>query len=148
MFRIFSLLALLAFSSVALGQSSNVNSTYPPGAIAVTGAFSGADTASASASLAASPGRTTYVCGVKVSGLGATALTNVIATVATVAGGNTLSYQYSMPAGATVVATPVDIAYTPCIPASAQNAAITVTVPGGAGNTSTAIAVYGYQALP
>lgn len=118
----------------------------PVGATIVLGAFSGADTTSQAATLAANATKTTFICGFTVTGLGATALTNVIVAVASLTGATTLSYQYSMPAGATVVTTtPLNVRYQPCLPGNAINTAITVTVPGGAGNTSTAISAWGYQ---
>jgi hypothetical protein len=114
-------------------------------AVPVLGVFSGANTASATAILPAAIGKTTYVCGLTISGLGATALTPVVATIATLVGGLTSSISYVYPAGATVAATPIIIQLALCIPASAINTAITVTVPGAAGNTATQISVSGYQ---
>jgi hypothetical protein len=49
------------------------------------------------------------------------------------------------PAGATVVTTSIGKEYSPCIPASAAAAAITVTVPGATGNTATQINAWGFQ---
>jgi hypothetical protein len=86
-----------------------------------------------------------YVCGFNVSGLGATAATTVTIAVATVVGGNALSFQYIFPLGAAVASTPVQATFQPCVPANAQNTAITVTVPGAAGNTSTHISAWGFQ---
>jgi hypothetical protein len=115
------------------------------GQTAVTGVFSGADTTTAAASLAATAGKTNFVCEISIDGLGATAIGNVLATLAGLAGGNTLTYQYSMPAGATVPSVPVVRTFNPCKSASAVNTAITLTVPGAAGNTSTNINIGGYQ---
>lgn len=123
------------------------NPTYPPGAIAVIDSTSTADTASQTATLPASPSRLTHICGWTVTGLGATALSNVVVTVATLQGNKTLNYAYAMPVGATVIAAPVGDNYTPCLPANAVNTAVVVTVPGAAGNTNTNIAVWGYQQL-
>jgi hypothetical protein len=118
---------------------------FPAGATPITAVFSGADTATASATLAAVAGKFTYICGFTVSGLGSTAGATVIATVATLAGGNTLSYSYVFVASATGADTPVNQVFSPCIPASAANAVITATVPGSAGNTATQINAWGYQ---
>lgn len=111
----------------------------------VTGVFSGADTTTAAASLAATAGKTNFVCDISIDGLGATAINNALATVTGLAGGNTLTYLYSMPVGATVPSVPVRLNFNPCKAASAVNTAITVTVPGAAGNTATEINVGGYQ---
>lgn len=123
---------------------SNTNSTYPAGAIAVIGSSSGANTTSALATLTGTPGRTTYICGFAVSGLGLTTGAAVNIGVATVAGGLTMNYQYVYPTGATVATTPVSFTFSPCVPASIVGNSIFVTVPGGAGNTSTNISAWGY----
>jgi hypothetical protein len=117
-------------------QSLNVN---------VNGTFSGADTTTAAATLAGVSGKTTYICGFQVSGLGATAATFVNIAVASVVGGNTLNFAYTFPAGVTVIATPVLQPFNPCVPANALGTVITVTVPGAAGNTSTNISAWGFQ---
>lgn len=132
-------------NAVPCNSVPSTGSQFPNGATSVTGVFSGADTTTAAASLAATPNVFNFVCDVSVTGLGATAINNALVTLAGLAGGNTLTYQYSMPAGATVPATPIILTFSPCKPASAANTAITVTVPGAAGNTSTTINVGGYQ---
>jgi len=143
--KFFAAVVFLSMISCALAQSSGFNPSYPPRATAITASSSGADTSSASVSLAASPGQTTYICSFSVGGLGATAIGNVVVTVGALAGNVSVNYTYSMPAGATVPATPLNVAFTPCMPAVGQNSAITVTVPGAAGNTSTTITASGYQ---
>jgi hypothetical protein len=110
----------------------------------VTGTFSGADTTTAAATLTGVAGKTTYICGFQVNGLGLTTGATVQVAVATIAPGNTLNFAYTFPTGAAVVATPITQTFSPCLPASAAGANITVTVPGGAGNTSTNISAWGY----
>jgi hypothetical protein len=117
----------------------------PPGSVQTTGVFSGADTTTAGASLAATANKTNYLCGVNISGLGATAATTVVFTITGLIGGNTLSYSYVFVAGVALPNTPVPLFFTPCIAASAVNSAITVTVPGAAGNTATQINVNGFR---
>jgi hypothetical protein len=136
----------------ASGQAAPCNapgsgsSGYPPGSTPISAVFSGADTTTANAALAAGgAGIFTYVCGFSITGLGATAATPVSPTVATVANGKTLTYSYLFALGATAQNTPVSFTYAPCLPASAANAALTVTVPGAAGNTATQINAWGYQ---
>jgi hypothetical protein len=119
---------------------------YPANSTPITAVFSGADTTTAAATLAApSAGKFDYICGYTVSGLGSTAGGGVSVTVATLAGGNTLTYSYVFAAAVGAQNTPISFTYNPCIPASAAVAAITVTVPGQAGNTATQINAWGYQ---
>jgi hypothetical protein len=144
----------LATSGAALAQFPSGPSTgtgYPAGSNAVTGVLSAADTTTGAATLPAAVGKLTYIGGFTVSGLGAAAATPVSVTVATVVGGtsggagNTLTYSYNFVAGVALPNTPLQVTFSPPIPASAQNAAITVTVPGAAGNTATQINAWGYQ---
>ena len=114
-------------------------------AVPVVGVFAGANTAGATATLPAAVGKTTYVCGFTIAGLGATAATTVVATIATLVGGVTASISYVYPIGAAVASTPINIQLTLCMPANAINTALTLTVPGAAGNTATQITVHGYQ---
>jgi hypothetical protein len=117
---------------------------YPAGSIPLVAVVSSADTTSSVATLSAITGRLTYICGFSVSGLGATALTNVVITAASVVGNVAPSYAYSFPAGATVVAAPIGNAFAPCLPGSLVNSPISVTVPGAAGNTNTNVNAWGY----
>jgi len=129
----------------AVACSSGTPTSVQQAGTMVTGTFSGADTSSQAATLAGTAGKTTYICGFQVNGLGATGATTVTIAIATVIGGNTLNFQYIFPAGAGVASTPVGNNFSPCIPANAANTAITVTVPGAAGNTSTNISAWGFQ---
>jgi hypothetical protein len=111
----------------------------------VAAVFTGADTTTQNVALAGVANKTTYICGISVTGLGATGLTAISVTVASIAPGVTLTFQYVMPAGATVQSTPLAVNFSMCLPASATGTAITVTVPGAAGNTATQINAWGYQ---
>jgi hypothetical protein len=113
--------------------------------IPVAAVFSGADTTTQNVALAGIANKTTYICGLSVSGLGATGLTIISVTVASLAPGVTMTFQYVMPAGATIQTTPLAVNFAMCLPASASGTAITVTVPGAAGNTATQINAWGYQ---
>lgn len=94
--------------------------------------------------LAGATGRTTYIEGFTVSGLGATAASTIAITVTGIT--NTLTYYYSVPAGATTAAPLLDVRFPSPIPATGQNVAIVVNVPSfGAGNTSAAACAYGFQ---
>jgi len=133
-----------------LGGSLAFAQGYPRDAygnvgIPVVAAFQGADTSTATATLPAIAGRTTYVCGINVNGLGATSNSVVNVAVGPLSGNITFNFQYVMPAGNNTQATPMSGSFSPCLAANAQNTAIVVTVTGAAGNTSTQINVYGYQ---
>jgi hypothetical protein len=57
-----------------------------------------------------------------------------------------LTFKLVIPAGATTSITPLVVPLGDGIPASADNTAITVTVPSfGAGNTHAAVAAWGYR---
>jgi hypothetical protein len=109
-----------------------------------TATFNGANTTSQAVSIAGKPGRTAYICSLRVSGLGATAAKSVAVTVATLASSPTLTYQYNYPAGAKTIAPPLEKSFSPCLPSSTVGNSITVTVPGAAGNTQTDVVVTGY----
>lgn len=110
------------------------NSDYPAGAIAVGN--SGTGTTAAVATLPASPGRTTYVCGVDISSITTTAGT---VTIAGVIGG---TQNIVLPA----TAGPIIVPMTPCFPATGPNTTIVVTGAFTAG-TAAAINARGYQVL-
>jgi hypothetical protein len=119
---------------------------YPGNATPITAVFSGADTTTAAATLAApAAGKFDYICGFSVSGLGSTAGGGVSVTIATLASSNTLTYSYVFAAAVGTQNTPIGFTYNPCLPASAAAAAIVVTVPGQAGNTATQINAWGFQ---
>jgi hypothetical protein len=114
---------------------------YPPGAIAITGSATGT-TASIAVTLAANATRFTYVCGYKLTA-DATAATEGNATITgTVTG--TLTFRQSV-ANATNGTAEVRDEFTPCIPSSAVNTAITVnSVAAGTGGNAAGYA-WGYQ---
>ena len=120
---------------------------YPPGVTPITAVFTGADTASATATLAATAGVTNYICGFNITGLGATAATIVSPTLSGVESGNTFTYTgaFTFSLGAAVADAPVSFTFSPCQAANAVNTAIVVTVPGAAGNTNLSINVSGYR---
>ena len=94
--------------------------------------------------LAAAAGKTTYISGFDVSGLGATAGSTIAVTVTGLS--NTLTFYYTVPAGVTAAAPNLSIRFDPPLPASAPNTAIVVNVPSfGAGNTTAAASAYGFQ---
>jgi hypothetical protein len=117
---------------------------YPVGATPVTASSGNVAAAIATATLPAVSGKTTYVSGFEITNAGATAASNVIATLAGIISG-TSSYIVSVVAGATLGNRPLIVQFSPAIPASAVNTAITLSVPSlGAGNTHSAASIHGY----
>ena len=99
----------------------------------------------AAATIPATPGKLSYITGFEVSGAGATAGSVVLCTVAGLLGG-TLTYNVTVPAGALIGITPLQVAFTRPVPASAINTAITVSVPAlGLGSTNAAVVLRGFS---
>lgn len=103
--------------------------------------------ASAVATLAApADGKTNYIEGFRVTGMGATAAGQVSVVVSGLLGGS-LTFIQPVPAGAGVALAGLDITFPHPLPASAPDTAIVVTVPSlGAGNLAAACAAYGFAA--
>ena len=119
-------------------------SDYPAGAIPVDGDSGIVGAATATATLPNAIGKTTWITGFEATAAGATAAAVVIITVAGIAVPK--HYVFTAPAGVTTAAAPLVVEFTKPIPASAQNIAITVSMPTlGAGNTAAAITAHGYQ---
>lgn len=101
--------------------------------------------ASAVATLAGSVGKTTHITGFCLSASGATAGSDVTATITGLLGG-TKSYTFTFPLGAAVPAQPLTVQFSQPLAASATNTAIVVTLPaGGAGNTNATATAEGFQ---
>lgn len=97
------------------------------------------------ATIAAVAGRTNYLTGLQITGLGATAATKVIATVTGLVGG-TKSFAIAVPAGVTTAVTPIIVAFPVPVPATGVNVAIVASVPSfGAGNTDVDVNLDGFQ---
>jgi hypothetical protein len=116
-----------------------------PGASTVVGSTTGANTTTQVATLAGAAAKTTYICGFTVSGNGATAAAGTNVAVTGVVGGVTLNYQYGFVAGAGLPNPPLIVAFNPCMPSTAVNTSIVVTVTGAAGNTVTNTVANGFQ---
>jgi hypothetical protein len=101
--------------------------------------------ASASATLAAAVGKTTYITSLQIFATGATAATAVNVTIVGLLGG-TMTIPFDVPAGANLRATPILLDFTTPLPASAANTAIVVTLPAlGTGNTRATANAQGFQ---
>lgn len=99
------------------------------------------------ATLAGVAAKTTYISSFTITGLGATAASNINVVVAGVLNGP-LTFVMPIPAGVTVpINPPFTISFTPPLAATGPNVAITVTVPSfGAGNTQASVVAEGYNA--
>lgn len=121
------------------------NSTTGVAATSVTAASGNVAAATATATLAASAGKTTYICGFSITSTGSTAAAVVSPTVTNTITG-ALTFTYASVAGATLTNQPLIVPFNPCVPANAANTAIPVALPSlGAGNTNTTVNAWGFQ---
>lgn len=107
----------------------------------ITGNAAGT-TAAVVGTLAAATGKTTFICGFNVQAIGGTATVGPV----TVAGlvGSSMVFQTDVNS-ATVGKTVASAAFTPCIPASATNTAITVTTTANGTASAVNVNSWGYQ---
>lgn len=122
------------------------SSQYPAGATAITASSASVANASAVATLAGTSGKTTYICGFHITSGGSTGAALVTPTITgTITG--TLNFTYATVAGVTLGNAPLlQNMGGVCIPASATNTAIVVTLPAlGAGNTNATVNAWGFQ---
>ena len=113
---------------------------YTSGATAIQGNAAGS-TGAVVGTLAAAAAKTTYICGFNVSSIGGTAPSSPI----TVAGLIGSSQIYQTPINGTNGLILVQQNFTPCIPASAVNTAITITTTAAAGATAVNVNSWGFQ---
>lgn len=159
--KILIILGLLLVSSVAEAQTSRnpcynttgqtglpncigVGTTAPLPVVATPpgGGITGNATGTTSAvvgTLAAATGKTTFICGFDVSAIGGTAAVGPI----TVAGLITSSMVYQLASSASGVT--LSRTFTPCIPASTTNTAITITTTANGTATAVSVNSWGYQ---
>lgn len=126
--------------------ASGAQSTPVPPANVQTGQSSGnVANAAATASIAATATRFSFVSEIDVTYAGATAGQCVTATLSGVFGG-TRNYTICSPTGATVAGTPFVLNFTPPLSSTAINTQISFSVPAlGAGNTNTTVNISGYN---
>lgn len=99
----------------------------------------------ATATLAAATGKVTYICGFAITSTGSTAAAVVAPTVTGIITG-TMTFAYASVAGATLSNQPLIVPFAECMPASAPNTTIVVSMPTlGAGNTNATVNAWGYQ---
>lgn len=124
----------------------STSSSYPVGATAITASSGNVAAATATATLAGTSSKTTYISGFSVVGSGATVGAVVIITITNLIGSVTFSYPLAAIAGAVLMNTPLIVNFTIPIPANATNTSIVVSCPSlGTGNTNNVVNAYGYQ---
>lgn len=114
------------------------NGPYPTNATPITGNASGT-TGAVVGTLAAAPGRTTYMCGFAISAIGGTAPVGPV-TIANLAGSSMVFQLSSSAAGVTL-----PMAFWPCIPAQTPNTAITITTTADGTATAVNVNSWGFQ---
>lgn len=123
------------------GSAGSGGGGYPANSIPITGNATGS-TGAVVGTLAATPGRFTYICGLAISAVGSAAGAVGPITVAGIVGS---SMVYQLAAGATPAAGQLTVSFTPCIPSSAQNTAITTTTTADATGTAIDVNTWGFQ---
>ncbi|SRR5579885_2555461 len=127
------------------GNYNPIASPLPVSAVAVTGDSGNVANATATATLAAAAGVTTWLTGFVITATGATAASVVTGTITGLKGG-TLHFTFAAPAGVSAAATPLVIDFAYPMPASAKNQAIAVVLPAlGSGNTNATVFAKGFQ---
>jgi hypothetical protein len=90
-------------------------------------------------------GKTTFLQGFCVTGLGATAAGAVVMTIAQLNDAGTISFDIGVPAGVLVPITPLIVNFQQPLQAQGVNTLIQLTVPAfGAGNTSVHMVAWGF----
>jgi len=137
------LLCLLALPAVAVAQVPPTGTTFP--GVQVTASSGNVAAATATATLTAVANKVTYICGLQATAGGATAAAVVTLTVTNLASG-TMSFTYGANTGAGVPTAPLVVPFNPCLPASAVNTTIVVSMPSlGTGNTNATVSAWGFQ---
>jgi|SRR5580700_9794283 hypothetical protein len=94
--------------------------------------------------LPAVSGKTNYLSGFTITGLGATAAASIQVTTTGLASGQ-LTFTLPIPAGVTVGVSPLTVKFNPPLPASGTNVAIVVSCPSfGSGNTVQSSSAWGF----
>jgi hypothetical protein len=136
-----SALSLLTTPALAQVAAPDIAATR----IVVSNSSGNVAAATATATLPATQGRYTYICGFAATGGGATAAAVVNLTVTNVVGG-TMTYTFGSVAGVGVPDSPLVVNFTPCVPTTGVNTTVVVSMPSlGAGNTNAAVNAWGYQ---
>ena len=120
-------------------------STSSPAASAIANGSGNVANATAAATLVAGgASKRTWLTKLTVTGAGATAASVIAVTITGLTGG-TRTYNLVIPAGVTTSIVPLELDWGDGFPASADNTAISVSVPAaGTGNTNMAVNMFGY----
>jgi hypothetical protein len=116
-------------------------SNSPAGTSIISGNASGT-TGAVVGTLAAAANKITYICGFNVSAVNITGATAQTVTIAGIVGASQV-YQFSAPL--TTPANPIGQTFTPCIPSSAVNTAITITTSADANGSAVDVNSWGFQ---
>ena len=116
----------------------SVSSQFPSGSTPITGNATGT-TGAVVGTLAAVTGKTTYVCGLNVSATGGTAAVGPITVAGTITGSLVFELNSS------VAGSNLSENFSPCIPASAADTAITTTTTADGTASAVAVNSWGYQ---
>lgn len=122
-------------SPITLGSAG-----FPAASTPISGNAAGT-TGAVVGTLAANATKTTYICGFSISALGTA---NTVGPI-TIAGLITASQVHQASTLATGVEYSKTVNFTPCIPASAINTAITITTSAAAGATAVDVNSWGFQ---
>lgn len=140
-------LAAAAFAAVVLCSTVVARAQYAQayGATPITASSGTVAAGVATATLSASAGKITHICGFSITSSGATAAAVVAPTITNVVTG-TMTFTYSTVAGAAVGNAPLVVSFSACIPANAAATTIVVSMPSlGAGNLNTTVNAWGFQ---
>ena len=118
--------------------NTSLSSQYPSGSTPITGNSTGT-TGAVVGTLAAATGKTTYICGLNVSATGGTAAIGPITVAGTVTGSLVFELNSS------VSGTNISENFSPCIPASAADTAITTTTTSDGTASAVAVNSWGFQ---
>ena len=119
---------------------------YPNGAVPLATSSGVVANTTATATLAAVSGKTTYITGFDISADGATTGSCVVPTVGLLIGGGNFSYLFCFPSSASASGSVYVVNFSPPVPASAVNTSISVSLPAlGTGNTGAVVNVRGFQ---
>lgn len=133
-------------TGAAIDYTQNLSfNPYPGGAVPVSCATGNVAATTATCTMPATTGKTTYVTGFDITASGATLGLAVTCTLTNTNSG-TLSYTFVVTAGALLADNPLIRAFAPPLKATASNTAPVVSCPSlGTGNTNMTINAYGYE---
>ncbi|HEY5072054.1 MAG TPA: hypothetical protein VII63_08485 [Caulobacteraceae bacterium] len=119
---------------------------YPNGATPVTATSGSIANTASTLNLPAVAGKTTYMSGLEVTGLGATAAGSIAVSIYFGGTAKNLYFIIQIPAGVTTGITPLVVQFNPPLSSGAVNSVIQTTMPAfGSGNMAANLNVHGFQ---